>query len=80
MDKYFKEIMPEIRKTGKYIIKDNDKKELDKLNTKIDNYKQELLYYYDKYDFTPSNNGYFYINEDTSRIKNMLIKIKNINY
>ena len=39
MDKYFKEIMPEIRKTGKYIIKDNDKKELDKLNTKIDNYK-----------------------------------------
>jgi hypothetical protein len=54
--------MPEIRKTGKYIIKDNDKKELDKLNTRIDNYKQELLYYF---DFIPSENGYFYINENT---------------
>ena len=65
LEKFILEIMPEIRKTGKYIIKDNEKKELDKLNTKIDNYKQELLYYYDKYDFTPSKNGYFYINEDT---------------
>jgi hypothetical protein len=57
MDKYFKEIMPEIRKTCKYIIKNNDKKELDKLNIKVNNYKQELLYYYDKYDFTLSKNG-----------------------
>jgi prophage antirepressor-like protein len=65
LEKFTLEIMPEIRKTGKYIIKDNDKKELNKLNTKINNYKQELLYYYDKYDFTPSKNGYFYINEDT---------------
>ena len=48
LEKFTLEIMPEIRKTGKYIIKDNDKKELDKLNTNIDNYKQELLYYYDK--------------------------------
>ena len=64
MDKYFKEIMLEIRKTCKYIIKNNDKKELDKLNIKVNNYKQELLYYYDKYDFTLSKNGYFYINED----------------
>ena len=26
--------------------------------------EEELTYYYDKYDFTPSKNGYFYINED----------------
>jgi prophage antirepressor-like protein len=64
MDKYFKEIMPEIRKNGKYIVNDKDKKKLEKLNTKIDNYKQELIYYYDKYEFIPSSNGYFYINED----------------
>jgi hypothetical protein len=29
---------------------------IDILNTKINKYKQELLYYYDKYDFTPSKN------------------------
>ena len=31
------------------------------MNNKLDNYKQELTYYYDKYEFTPSENGYFYI-------------------
>ena len=63
-NKYFEEIMPELRKKGKYILKDSDKKELDKMNDKLDNYEKELTYYYDKYDFTPSKNGYFYVNED----------------
>ena len=31
MDKYFKEIMPEIRKTGKYISNKNDMNEIKKL-------------------------------------------------
>lgn len=34
------------------------------MNNKLDNYKQELTYYYDKYNFESSVNGYFYINED----------------
>jgi len=63
--KFLTEIMPEIREKGEYIIKGVEKKKLDKINKKLDNYKQELTYYYDKYDFTPSKNGYFYINEDT---------------
>jgi prophage antirepressor-like protein len=63
-NKYFEEIMPEIRKKGKYIIKKSEKKKLDKLNNKINNYEQELTYYYDKYNFEPSKNGYFYINQD----------------
>jgi prophage antirepressor-like protein len=36
LEKFTLEIIPEIRKTGKYIIKDNDKKELDKLNTRME--------------------------------------------
>jgi len=54
MDKYFKEIMPKIRKEGIYKLSNNDKKKLDELNNKLDNYKQEMTYYNDKYKFTPS--------------------------
>ena len=62
--KLLSDIMPEIRKKGKYILKGYEKEKLDKMNKKLDNYEKELTYYYDKYDFTPSKNGYFYINED----------------
>jgi prophage antirepressor-like protein len=74
MHKYFTDIMPKIRQTGKYILDDTDKKKLDKMNDKLNNYKQELTYYYDKYHFVPSKAGYLYINLDKS-IKNG----KNIN-
>ena len=60
--KLLSDIMPEIRKKGKYILKGYEKEKLDKMNKKLDNYEKELTYYYDKYDFTPSKNGYFYIN------------------
>jgi prophage antirepressor-like protein len=63
-DKYFKEIMPEIRKTGKYISKESDMKKIKKLNKTIDNYKAELNYYYDKFKFEPSEFGYLYICEN----------------
>ena len=49
MDKYFKEIMPKIRKEGIYELSKNDKIKLDKLNNKLENYKQEVTYYHDKY-------------------------------
>ena len=54
MNKYFQEIMPQIRQTGQYIMNSKDKQKLNKLNNKLDNYKQELTYYYDKYHFEPS--------------------------
>jgi prophage antirepressor-like protein len=62
--KLLTDIMPEIRKKGKYILKKSEKKKLDKLNNKIDNYQQELTYYYNKYKFEVSKDGYFYINEN----------------
>lgn len=74
LTKYLTEIMPQIRKTGKYIANKNDMNKIIKLNDKIDNYKKELNYYNDKYKFTPSNNGYIYISKDT-KIKNG-VKIK----
>ena len=68
-DKYFKEIMPEIRKHGRYEVSSQEKVELDKINKKLDNYKQELTYYYDKYKFVPSQSGYFYIMLDSKIVK-----------
>ena len=72
--------MPQIREKGEYIIKGPEKKKLDKLNNKIDNYKQELTYYYDKYDFEPSNNGYFYINDNIVIKKGIKTKCYKIGY
>jgi hypothetical protein len=77
MDKYFKEIMPEIRKTGKYISNKNDMNEIKKLNNKINNYKTELNYY-DNYKFEPSEYGYLYINNQTK--DGNLIKCYKIDY
>jgi prophage antirepressor-like protein len=74
LTKYLTEIMPQIRKTGKYISNKNDMNKIKKLNNKIDNYKTELNYYNDKYQFVPSTHGYIYICED-NQIKNG-IKIK----
>jgi len=71
--KYFTEIMPTIRKTGKYILGKEDKEQLDKLNNKLSNYKKELDYYSKKYNFEPSENGYFYI-----KIKKMIIDGKKV--
>lgn len=68
-DKYFKEIMPKIRKSGQYIVTPKEKVELDKINKQLDNYKQELTYYYDKYKFVPSQNGYFYIMLDAKIVQ-----------
>ena len=51
IEKITLEIMPQIREKGEYILDNFNKKKLDKLNNKIDNYKQELTYYYDKYNF-----------------------------
>ena len=69
LNKYFTEIMPQIRKTGKYISNKNDMNKIQKLNEKIDNYKTELNYYDDKYKFAPSTHGYIYICED-NQVKN----------
>ena len=64
MNKYFVDIMPQIRKTGNYISNKNDLKKIKVLNNKLDNYKKELNYYDDKYNFEPSTFGYLYINEN----------------
>lgn len=63
----FNNIMPTLRKTGEYILSNEEKKLLKTINTKLENklenYRAELEYYYDKYKFIPSTNGYIYINE-----------------
>ena len=45
LKKYLIDIMPTIRKTGKYISNKNDINKIKKLNSKINNYKTELNYY-----------------------------------
>jgi len=72
MQKYFTEIMPEIRKSGKYVVESKDKDKLDKLNNKINKLKENLNnltnennFLETKHKFQPSSNGYIYINETT---------------
>ena len=66
MNKYFTDIMPTIRKTGKYIMKEEDKEKLDKINTKLNNYKKELEYYSNKYSL-------FFSIKKTNRVKKIKI-------
>jgi prophage antirepressor-like protein len=80
MNKYFQEIMPKIRKTGQFILNKSDKQKLDKLNNTINNYKQEMTYYNDKYKFVSSENGHLYINEDNTIKNGKEIKCFKIGY
>ncbi len=66
MNKYLNEIMPTIRKTGKYILKEEDKEKLDKINEKLNNYKKELEYYSNKYSL-------FFSIKKTNRVKKIKI-------
>lgn len=63
----FNNILPTLRKTGKYILSEEQNIKLTEINealqTKNQKYIDELNYYYDKYEFLPSENGYIYINE-----------------
>jgi len=76
MNKYFTDIMPEIRKTGEFILSNTEKVKLDKLNNKIEklnnkinNLSEENNFLESKHRFEPATNGYMYINQ-TSCINN----------
>ena len=43
MNKYINEIMPQIRKTGKFILDDGNKQKLDIINKKLNNIKKENI-------------------------------------
>jgi prophage antirepressor-like protein len=45
--KLLTEIMPQIREKGEYILKDSEKKKLDKMNNKLDNYERAKLKIFD---------------------------------
>jgi prophage antirepressor-like protein len=70
-------ILPTLRKTGKYIISDEENIKLKNINEtlqkKLELYLDELNYYYDKYEFIPSTGGYIYINEVKTIYKGELI-------
>ena len=79
MNKYFTEIMPQIRKSGKYEVSKEEMKKIKNLNQKIDNYKQELSHF-EKKDYEKSKNGYFYISEDITIQNGKEIKCFKIGY
>jgi prophage antirepressor-like protein len=84
MSKYINEIMPQIRRTGEYKVNEKEMQKIKKLNEKLEeknkNYQNELAYYYDKYKFIPSSNGYFYINEERVVKNGKKIKCYKIGY
>jgi hypothetical protein len=69
--------MMQIHHKNKY---SSPKQKLDKVNEKLNNYKQEITYYYDKYKFVPSENGYLYINKNKSIENGKKIKCFKIGY
>lgn len=79
MDKYFTEIMPQIRKTGKYQVNKEEMKKIKKLNEKIKLFEEELKHH-EKYKFEKSENGYFYISENITIDKGKEIKCYKIGY
>jgi prophage antirepressor-like protein len=79
MNKYFTEIMPQIRKFGKYEVSKEEMKKIKNLNEKIDNYKQELSHF-EKKEYEKSKNGYFYISEDITIHKGKELKCFKIAY
>lgn len=79
MNKYFTEIMPQIRKTGKYEVNKKEMKKIKNLNQKLDNYKEELSHH-EKKDYEKSKNGYFYISEDITIHNGKEIKCFKIGY
>ena len=79
MNKYFTEIMPQIRKTGKYEVSKKEMKKIKNLNQKLNNYKQELSHF-EKKDYEKSKDGYFYISEDITIQNGKSIKCFKIGY
>jgi len=67
MNKYFTEIMPQIKKTGMYFLESKEREKLLKLNSKMDrlkdrntNLSDENAFLESKHRYLPSNNGYGY--------------------
>ena len=65
---YLKEVMQEIRKTGQYIVNKKDKIKLDKINDKLNNYKEENKFLSNDNKYVPSKTGYLYIKKMTSYV------------
>lgn len=68
MNKYFTEIMPQIKKTGMYFLESKEREKLLKLNSKMDrlkdlntNLSDENAFLESKHRYVPSDNGYGYI-------------------
>ena len=79
MDKYFTEIMPQIRKTGKYEVNKEEMTKIKKLSKRINLYKEELKHH-EKFKFEKSENGYFYISENITINKGKEIKCLKVGY
>jgi prophage antirepressor-like protein len=76
MNKYFMDIMPQIRKSGIYVSSKEDLNKINELNSKIanlkdkvNNLKDENNFLDNKHRFQPSSNGYAYINQTTCIFK-----------
>ena len=80
MEKYFIDIMPEIRKSGQFILSDKEKKKINKLNKKINNLKQENYYLDNNKKYIKSKNGYLYISIAKVSIKGILRKVYKLGY
>jgi prophage antirepressor-like protein len=69
MNIFYTTIMPELRKTGEFIMNKTDKDKIKKLNHKLENLKNENNYLEDKHNYNTTNNGILYILKLQTSIK-----------
>jgi hypothetical protein len=82
MDKYFTEIMPIIRKKGKYILDKESKKELDKINKKLKLIKKsnkDLLINQKNINYPEGSHIYIIKNKVNNKIYYKIGYTKNLN-
>jgi prophage antirepressor-like protein len=82
MDKYFADIMPSIRKNGKYILDKLSKKNLDKINKKLSSIKRsnkDLLLNMKNIDYPVGNHIYIIKQKNTNKTYYKIGYTKNLN-
>lgn len=82
MNKYFTDIMPTIRKTGKYILEKSSRKELDKINEELKSIKKSnkhLMINQKNIDYPEGNYIYIIKQKNENRIFYKIGYTKNLN-
>jgi prophage antirepressor-like protein len=78
MNDFYTTIMPDLRKTGQFIMNKKEKDKIKKLNHILENLKNENFYLKDTNTYKPSKSGYMYILQTNMSIDGSMKKVYKI--